>query len=379
MKLKIIFWIFVMLFLVSNVYALGVIPAKTKIEFKPDVEQTYKIKVVNDEKVKKTVQLYVDGPLADYVELERKVLSFADGEEIKYVPFKVKLPPDLTGVIESYIIIEESVHLGKGLAGKVRLKHKLIVNAKEKDVYVSFDVERISTEKSELKVNIKSNVEKTLVAKTIFKVSDFSDNLLYSDTKQDVVEPFSFKSLSTLVSTQEVMPGEYTAIASTDYGLGEVELAKRLIIGKPKVKINYVDRYLVSGKINKISLDVESLWNGPLKNVYIQLNIVRKGSVIKTARTESFDLAPLEQRNVIAYVDLTDVPEGSYELDLSIYANKNLVSKYLESVKLFLSEEAASKAEAKNELMYILIGILVGMAIVISFFLGRIVRKKSNI
>ena len=139
MNKKIMIWIIVFLICVTSVLAIGLRPARTYLDFKPGLEKESGFWIVNNDQQDLSVNIYVKGELAKYVEINHKKAVLKEDEDSKWIDFKIKLPGKLpSGDVKADIIVEQDVSGGK--SGEVRarlvLKHKIVVRAPYPEKFV---------------------------------------------------------------------------------------------------------------------------------------------------------------------------------------------------------------------------------------------------
>ena len=98
-----------------------------------------------------------------------------------------------------------------------------------------------------------------------------------------------------------------------------LELYKTLLIGKPEVDITYFDKYLIANKVNQYTLDLLNKWNQQIRNVYVEVNVLKGGNKIDSFRTRSVDLEAEMMQRVSDYLDAKDKGPGEYTFEMTVY------------------------------------------------------------
>jgi len=137
--------IFVILLIVvmNGVFALGISPAKKTLDYSPEENLNYSLRVFNDEELDLVVEIYVGGPLADYIELEFNNLEMNPLEESKEVHYVLNIPDSLSsGKYESFIIVKdispEEGMVGASIAVSSRINLVIPEIVEEKTLDFSF-------------------------------------------------------------------------------------------------------------------------------------------------------------------------------------------------------------------------------------------------
>lgn len=370
MNKKIILWLLVLLVLTGEALALGLRPAKTTLDFKPDSEAEYSFWVVNNDNLDFKVNIYVEGELGGYIQLKEKTLNFKEDDDAKEVRFKLKLPKSLpSGEVKGNIIVEEVIKEGEenyGFTAKLILKHKLTVNSPYPEKYVEG---KLSFEEKEDKINLISEVKNLGTQpiekiKTRFYVNDNLEELESTETKEESLNAGETKKLTSEISRKKISYGEFNLLAYIIYDNYQLELEKKLISGEPEIEILFFDQYFIHNKINQFTIDILNKWNKRLERVFFDIFVFKEGKQIDQLRTSSFDLEGKENKKVEGYFDATNKELGEYEFNLvANYGDKKTSQKFKGTV---LEEAEYEKARSSSSnLIYILIGILFGLVIII--------------
>ena len=98
----------VILFLMPSIFALGITPGRTTIDFSPNLEREVQFSVVNTENKDMNIAFSVEGVLADYITINNNVASFTSLEKSKSFNYNLKLPRGLSpGLHKANIIALE--------------------------------------------------------------------------------------------------------------------------------------------------------------------------------------------------------------------------------------------------------------------------------
>ena len=137
--------IFVILLIVimNGAFALGISPAKKTLDYSPEKDLNYSFRVFNDEELNLTVEIYVGGPLSDYIELEVETLEMGSVEGNKEIRYVLNVPNSLSsGKYESFIIVKdispEEGMVGASIAVSSRIDLEVPEIVEEKTLDFSF-------------------------------------------------------------------------------------------------------------------------------------------------------------------------------------------------------------------------------------------------
>ena len=124
------FLIFTIILFSHNVSALGITPARKTIDYKAGESYTVEFSIVNNKNKDMNVAIFVEGDLADRIELSESYLEFSSNENSKSVRYSFTIPQDLIpGLSETRIIARElptsKAHEGALVTATVAVTHQL--------------------------------------------------------------------------------------------------------------------------------------------------------------------------------------------------------------------------------------------------------------
>ena len=406
-KQKIIIWILAFLVVIQLVAAIGIRPAKTSIAVDEYDENNIKIDgklwVVNNDQREFTVDLYEEGEMAEFVKIKTdpKKLSFRPEDEAKEVEFEIKfkkedIPP---GSSIANIVIEERFGDGQDntISSKLLLKHKITFIGPYPDLYIEGSLNfHEKGDEIELVAEVKNLGKKDIdEIQTKFYVNDKEQKEHELETSTESLKTKETKLLKTTIEKDNFQAaGQYEVSAITKYDDQTLELYKTLLIGKPEVDITYFDRYLIAYKVNQYTLDLLNRWNQQIRNVYVDVEVLKDGNKIDSFRTRSVDIEAEMMQRISDYLDAKDKGPGKYTFEMTVHF-WNLVrmdeKKFTFNTDLVTEEDAGKLNLAPPALTgaavgmggtfsiiapWLLIGILLG---IISFYAAwrYLNRKKS--
>lgn len=330
MKFKRIIWLMVLLLTLQLVLAIGIRPARTSIAVDDFTENNInvdgKLWVVNNEQREFTVNIYVEGAMAEFVKLktDQKKLAFTPEQEFKEVGFEVKFSKDEVppGESTAYIVVEEELGSSEPnvVSSKILLKHKITITGPYPDLYIEGDINFHEREKDiELVAEVKNLGKKDIEqVQTVFYV-DGKEQQHEVETAAESVKRKETKLLSAFIEKNNfAATGQYEVSAVTTYDDLTLELRKTLIIGKPEVEVTYFDRYLIAHMINQYTLDLLNKWNQQIRNVYVDVKVMKGGKEIDSFRTKSVDIEAEMMQRITDYLDAKDKGPGEYTFDMTV-------------------------------------------------------------
>ena len=85
--------VFIVILFTHNINALGVTPARTTLNFEPNLQQEITLKIINNEHKDFKATTFTRGNLS--IELITKEISFTKNQEYQEIKYKVNLPNKL--------------------------------------------------------------------------------------------------------------------------------------------------------------------------------------------------------------------------------------------------------------------------------------------
>ncbi len=332
MKHKLIIWILALLLIVQLAAAIGIRPARTGIAVDDYSEDNIKVDgklwVVNNDHREFTVDVYVDGEMADFVKLktDEKKITFRPEDDAKVVEFEIKfkkeeIPP---GTSIANIVIEERFENSQAntVSSKLILKHKINFVGPYPDLYIEGSINfHEKGDEVELVAEVKNLGKKDIrEVQTTFYVNDKEQKEHELETSAASLKTKETKLLTATIEKDNFNDaGQYEVSAVTKYDDQTLELYKTLLIGRPEVDITYFDKYLIANRVNQYTLDLLNKWNQQIRNVYVEVNVLKGGNKIDSFRTRSVDLEAEMMQRVSDYLDAKDKGPGEYTFEMTVY------------------------------------------------------------
>ncbi|MDI6736996.1 MAG: hypothetical protein QME12_00585, partial [Nanoarchaeota archaeon] len=152
-------------------------------------------------------------------------------------------------------------------------------------------------------------------------VTDIDGNIketLY--TMQSDVEPFASTEMWKRMETTEYEAARYNAKAVMAYGGEKPAYAETsFLIGKLFVKFLGMEINATAGKINPVTVNVESWWGDLIENVRAEVSMYDNKSEFKGSfRTEGVDLQPWQKASLQGYWDANALEAGDYNATITL-------------------------------------------------------------
>jgi len=332
--------LFFLIVLTLSVNAVGIRPASTELSYDLTKQYNATIWVVNNDKISFNAEIKVEGEMSKYVNLQTANLLFQPETEYLPLNFEINLDENIPpGTHYAYITIAQDLLTSEKdvVYSKLILKHKIVIFGEYPDKYIKTDVDY--TDLGD-KIKIVSEIENLgkeplNQVYTTFNIQGNSNQSLPNlTTSTSALSSQENTQLSTEVQKKSLGEGEFIVSATTYYDDLEVEVSKKMIIGKPEIDITYFDKYFLSGEINKYTLELLNQWNQQIENVYVDINLLKDNRSVDQFRTRSVDISKFSRKQIQDYLDAREQSPGKYWFEMTV----NYWNTYKMDKKTFTSE-----------------------------------------
>jgi hypothetical protein len=322
---KIFFSIIFMLilFIISNVSAIGITPGRTTLNFEARLHQDIPFSVVNTEHKNMSVVFFISGNLNRSITLKQTYAQFSSKDDAKSFTYSVDLPDkfDKPGMYEAEVVAME---MPENLGDQGAFIGSSVAVATQLDVYVPYPNKYLE---GELNVVDSGDGKITFLAPIINRgqldignVKAQIDIYTALNEKVGTIET-NEDSLTSLKRTElvsewqpSVNPGRYLAVATIIYDNEVLKIEKEFNVGEMVLQINdiYVNNFQL-GEIAKFNALVENKWSSDLKDVYLNILVYNNaGEIMADFKSPTYDINSLSKSEMVAYWDTVGVHEGTY-------------------------------------------------------------------
>jgi len=372
-----------LIYLVSNVSAVGISPVKRIYDYKPGLEDTLEFQAISNSGVPGYVDITLEGDLAKYGEVINDSAFLQNGERHKFL-VHFKLPDsgleDLVGKQTLWIRVEERPpdSASTTIAVTTAVRGVIVVNFPYPGKYLdisSFNIENVKEgENTAVKFGVVSRGSETTIFTTSLSLYDPTGQTIYEknfDAK--ILEADQEYSGNALLDTKLFKPGAYSAKLFLKYEDEEKTAETTFLVGEKNISIDaFLPQILSYGKINEVTISAKSLWNDAFSKVFAVIEIANK-----SATTPTKGLQPFGSTNLVQFIDTSELDEGLYDADVTVYFDDNVKKKTF-SVNisdLTVVEEENGFSISMTTILVTVIVLLVVAIIVI--FLYEYLKKKK--
>jgi len=325
---------FMMFIIVQNVNALGVSPGRTTLDYEETLGKEVKLSIFNSEHKQMSVQILVQGELAEYITLSDKNMDFSSLDTSKEFGYKINLPESLEdkpGLHTAEIVVLESSEepeQGTSIGATVAVVSQVYI-------YVSCPGKCIEADLNLLEQ--KEGVPLTLIVPVInrgkLKIEEAKAVIeIYSGDERIETLETDVNSIGSGMRTElsaqwkNKKQGNYNAKVQVFYDGEKIIFEKEFSVGEDiaSVKRVWVNDFVLGG-IAQFRILVENRWNKDLTDVFANLIVYDSGyNEISNVKSASESISALSEKELLAYWDTKAVEQGEYDGKLMIFSQKKI-------------------------------------------------------
>ncbi len=308
------------------VFSAGVSPGKTTINFFPNEKISIEYTISGY-----PAGFYLSDVGCDFVSFNNDTQKSSTGE-IKFsvtLNFPEKMEPGThsCGFMVKHGELSRDLppYAGGGVGALAEVGAVILVNVPAKGKYAEISFEANNANQGEpvyFKVAVSNLGEIDLYGlSAVIDVMDIEGNVKETIHTTTADAPrFGTAELWKRMETTNYESARYKAKAVLLYG-GEkpAEAETEFLIGKLFVNFLGINTEASSGRINPVTVDVESWWGNPIENVRAEVSVYNQSNVFKgDFRTESTDLAPWQKATLQGYWDASGLEPGNYTAEIAL-------------------------------------------------------------
>ncbi len=288
-----------------------------------DVNQLMKLTIIPDTKQSGYTGRFYDIAKHTKLETDRFVLKSGEKFDVKYFIFMSKSL--LPGKHFVRINVSPVIKSGKGVGTLVKLGFQAIVvnpySGKHGEIKSIRVGDKIGGGNVKFTIdfwNLGSEIINTAKARIeIFDEHNRKIETIFSEPEQKPIQSDEVRVIHAFFNGSQYRSGSYKAKVSVNYdGIETLQSQMLFRLGVPLIRIrDLLNIYFFSGEINRVSLDIESAWNKPINEAFVEVELFShdQNAVLVNSRSTDFSLKSYERKNVNVFIDLSDVKPGNYQ------------------------------------------------------------------
>ncbi len=297
--------------------ALGISPAIKYVNFEPGLELEYSFTVFADPGSK--IELFAEGEFKELVNFDKKELEEGGGS----FTVKIKLPQQIERPGKHRIMVgARQVFANQGGIGTgivIFAPIQIFVPYPGKYAEISLNYNNVNVgEPVNFKLSVSSMGKEDIFASASIEIYSNQDKIAVLPLGSKSVKSQTTEVFETSFDTNETKPGEYSAIAIVDYQAATAKAENKFKIGFLYVNITNYTSKIIKESIKPFRIDIESLWNTRIENVFAEIYIVRDNKNITDFLTPSISMNGFEQKTLSGYIDTEKLEADEYELLIKV-------------------------------------------------------------
>jgi hypothetical protein len=313
----------------SQAMGLRAMDLLVNIDYEPGYHGEYSYTIVTNSGVTEDYNVFVDGDLSRFVKVQPDTFANVVSGETRTFNAIVDFPNETSytptpGMHRIFVgATETETWSGGQMGAKTASKAIIDVKVLYPGKYLIYSLNSYDMKQGETK-----NFTVTLSnwgKQTIDKVNG---TLYITDGKNEIVR-YSFspvsvqtnidKTISIPVNLGNVPSGKYFAKLVIDWDGNRNETQTTFKVGQLDINILNFTRSFSVNEINEFTIDVQSIWNDPINDVYADVTVYDGGSQITTFRTPKADLGPWARANLSTYFNTKSIKSGTYLAIVKVY------------------------------------------------------------
>jgi hypothetical protein len=363
------------LFLINFVFALGITPGRTTIDFEPNLKQEIAFSVINSEHKDMAVIFDVRGDLNQSISLNKAFEEFSASEETKSFSYSVDLPSEIetpglhTAEIVAIEMPKDLKSAGTVIGSRLAVISQLYVHVPYPGKYLELDPQIINAQEDGNVLFLIAAVNRGDLdignAKATIDVYDsFGEKVAIVESEQREILSGQRIELIAKWSATKINAGDYRVYISVTYDGEFVDAEKNFKIGKNVLEIQRIEvNDFELGGIAKFNALVENKWSEKITDAYLNLIVYNeKDQTMADIKSQVYEVDSLSKTNMIAYWDTVGVKKGNYDGKLFLKHNKGSFDRDVtvrvsndEILVMGLSGEVLIEKLKKSNLQMILI------------------------
>ena len=337
---KTIIWTLVFMVLISQCYAIGLVPSSKIIDFESGKTIPLRFKILNTEHESFRALVYAEGEFSDLITIKNPELKVESKQDSEFVFYNLNIPENLPpGSHKIKIIVHKIPENTKSTVSvSLKLVHQVVINvpypgnyAKAKLYIPSIEPNKSAKIAVEV-INLGTDsITSAQAFIDIYSLNNTKLKTLESDIKEIKVDKKEFLFADWIPT---LSPGVYHAVATVIYDDNSTFDKTNFNIGSLLIDIISVEvNNFILGQIARFEIFLESLWNTKTEDVFIEMIIFDEQSNIRGTYTSAqSSLEPFSKKKIFTYWNTEDIAIGKYFTKIKIHYNQQFFEETFDLV-----------------------------------------------
>lgn len=321
--------------LATNVFAIGITPGKTDIDYNPGTFREIEFTVVNTDAQDSDFVVLIQGDLNESVSVSEVSFKMVTGESEKKLKYKIDIPNSLSPGLHKAEIVVVQLPRKSGTGGAfigaavaVATQAHVFVPYPGKYAEASLDVLGPDADGSVtfvIPITSRGDLDLVRVSADIDIYSSLNEKIDSVRTNQIEIKSGERKEIA-VVWKGDAPPGPYRAVATLIYDEQTLKLEREFELGQQVLDVSsiVVNDFSLGG-IAKFEILVENKWNREISGTYSEMQIFNsKGDIMAEFKSPTYNIPALSKMVMVAFWDSEGVKAGLYDSTLFLkYGSKS--------------------------------------------------------
>jgi hypothetical protein len=326
-KICFIFSFLLFLFILPNVLGIGITPARTTVNFEPNLERTITFSIVNSEARDVNLVVATQGELSQYVTLTDTSFSMTATQNSKEISYKINLPDELSpGLHTAEIVVLQLPATGElsetFIGAALAVVTQLYVYVPYPGKYAEADLSVLNLDDGNVQFVIpvisRGDFDLTSVKASIEIFTPLNEKVATIKTNEISILSGERKEVTALWETSDTPSGPYRAVANLIYDEDTLKIERNFNIGEKRLIVESIDvNDFTLGDIAKFEILVKNEWSEKIAGAYVQMLVKNSnGELMADFKSQTYDIESLDKTLMTAFWDTDGVRVGTYDATL---------------------------------------------------------------
>jgi hypothetical protein len=326
-KIYFIFSFLLFLFILPNVLGIGITPARTTVNFEPNLERTITFSIVNSEARDVNLVVATQGELSQYVTLTDTSFSMTATQNSKEVSYKINLPSELPpGLHTAEIVVLQLPATGElsetFIGAALAVVTQLYVYVPYPGKYAEADLSVLNLDDGNVQFVIpvisRGDFDLTSVKASIEIFTPLNEKVATIKTNEISILSGERKEVTALWDTSNVPSGPYRAVANLIYDEDTLKIERNFNIGEKHLTVESIEvNDFTLGDIAKFEILVKNEWSEKIAGAYVQMLVKNSNrELMADFKSPTYDVESLDKTLMTAFWDTEGVRVGTYDATL---------------------------------------------------------------
>lgn len=297
----------------------GVAPSSYNIDFKPNLRQEFIFTFIFEKGVDS--EIYVTGDFKEHVKILKEEKELRNGRKRVYVELNLPTEADKPGlnIIRVGAIEKPTDHSGISISADVSGLIRVRVPYPGKYAELNLKTSNANAgEKVPYELTVYSRGKESIFITPKLEIKNIDGLFEIISLEKRTVNSNNNTVYKGFIETKDYKPGDYNLTAIVDYeGKQEAKTTALFRLGELNVRLVNYTREINAGKINRFNIEIESLWNNEIKEVYGTMTVIGYPDIY--LQTPTISLTPWRKTQIVGFIDATEIKANVVHAEITLF------------------------------------------------------------